>query len=371
MPENRFVLRVPLDASRVPEFRPDCAVLVLAWSKQCAPQQRLVRFSKDKKGVATFEFESAPLESLRVALGPETATAFELQRLQTISVSVPVSSWSGTNEVTLPAVQISAYYWWWWQHWQQSFKVTGRVVSSPGVPVIGAAVAAFDIDAWWWWTAQERVGDATTDEDGSFAIEFTRASGWWPWWWWATRDWQTNAELVGRITAFVGQYPKFGALGGPTAQPSMEGFQPLLASSSRAMPAKLSLVQPRQGIGTGAIDPAALEGLRERLVEILPRNFPLPVWPWSQWAPWEDCGANLIFKVTDTCGDETRVLVNESVSETRWDIPSTLDVTLTTREARFREKRLGWTLVDYLFSGNRGQVWSGSSGEGAVLERPA
>jgi hypothetical protein len=363
MADHRFVLRVPLDASQVSEFCPNCAVRVLVSSKQCAPQQRLVRFSKDKKGTAAFEFESAPQEALRVALGPETATAFELQRMQTIAVNVPASSWSGTSDVAMPAVQISAYYWWWWQHWQQSFKVTGRVVSSRGVPVIGAAVSAFDVDAWWWWTAQERVGEVTTDEDGSFAIEFRRASGWSPWWWWATRDWQANAELVGRITAFVGQYPKFGALVGPTAQPSMEVFQPLLASSSRPMPAKLSPVRPGQGSGS-AIDPAALEGLRERLAEILPRNFPLPVWPWAQWAPWEDCGANLIFKVTDTCGDETTVLLNESVSEARWDIPSTLDVTLTTREARFREKRLGWTLVDYLFSGNRPQA-------GAAVGRPA
>jgi hypothetical protein len=370
MPENRFVLRVPLDASRVPEFCPDCKVQVLAWSKQCAPQQRVVRFSKDKKGVATFEFESAPQESLRVALGPEMATAFELQRMQTISVSVPATSWSGTSEVTLPAVQISAYYWWWWQHWQQSFKVTGRVVSSRGVPVIGAAVSAFDIDAWWWWTAQERVGGATTDEDGSFAIEFKRSSGWWPWWWWATRDWQVNAELVGRITAFVGQYAKFWALGAPTPAPSLEVFHPLLASSARPLPRGMSLVQQIER-GTGAIDPASLENLRERLVEILPRDFALPVWPWFRWAPWEDCGANLTFKVMETCGDETTVLLHESVSEARWDIPSTLDVTLTTRAARFREKRLGWTLVDYLFSENRGQVWSGVGGEGMVLERPA
>jgi hypothetical protein len=75
--------------------------------------------------------------------------------------------------------------------------------------------------------------------------------------------------------------------------------------------------------------------------------------------------------VTDTCGDEATVLLNESVSEARWDIPSALDVTLTTHEARFREKRLGWTLVDYLFSGNRGQVWSGTGGEGAAVGRPA
>jgi hypothetical protein len=73
--------------------------------------------------------------------------------------------------------------------------------------------------------------------------------------------------------------------------------------------------------------------------------------------------------VTDTCGDETTVLLNESVSEARWDISSTLDVTLTTREAGFREKRFGWSLVDYLFSANRGRVWNGTGSEEAALGR--
>jgi hypothetical protein len=373
MPENRFVLRVPLDASRVPDFSPDGAVRVLAWSKQGGSQQRVVRFSPSGHATASFEFESAPEESLRVAVGPENATAFELQRLQTIAVTVPAAVWSGGSEVTVPAVQISTWYWWWWQHWRQSFRVTGRVVNARGVPMIGATVSAFDTDAWWWWTAQEKVGQAVTDADGSFAIAFTRSSGWWPWWWWATRDWQTNAELVGRITAFVGQYPKFGALPQPAAAPSLETFEPLLASSARPMPRRLALVPPRQGNGHGVIDPAALEGLRERLVEILPRSFPLPVWPWSAWAPWEDCGANVSFKVTELFGDETTVLLNETVSDTRWEIPSSLDVTLTTRETGLREKRPGWTLVDYLFPGNRAPVWSGSVSDeaGAALGRPA
>jgi hypothetical protein len=81
----------------------------------------------------------------------------------------------------------------------------------------------------------------------------------------------------------------------------------------------------------------------------------------------------LIFKVTDTCAGETTVLLNESVSEARWEIPSVLDVTLTARDARFREKRPGWTLVDYLFPGQRSQVSSGSVSDdaGAALRRTA
>jgi hypothetical protein len=339
---------------------------VLAWSKQGVTQQRLVRFGEERTGTAVFELEEQPQEPLRLAVGPESATPFELQRLQTLAVSVPASSWKGKSEALLKPIQISAYHWWWWQHWRQSFKVSGRVVSSGGVPVVGVTVSAFDIDAWWWWTAQERVGEATTDDDGGFALEFTRASGWWPWWWWATRTWQANAEMVGRITAFVGQYPQYGALAAPTAEPSLEVFESLLAASPRPM---LTLAQPGQGTGLGAIEPAALESLRERLVEILPRNFPLPVWPWVRWAPWEDCGANLIFKVTDRCGDETTTLLNETASETRWEIPARLDVTLTTREARFGEKRPGWTLVDHLFPAGHSAALNGraSEGTGAVL----
>jgi hypothetical protein len=361
---NKFVLRVPLDASRVPDFLPDRSVSVLAWYKQGVPQQRIAAFNPQGKGSASFEFQRPP-ESLRVALGPETATPADLQRLQTISVTVPSSTWQTGAEVSLPAIRISSYHWWWWQHWRQNFKLTGRVLSARGVPIIGATVSAFDIDAWWWWTAQEQVGRATTDADGCFAIDFTRGCGWWPWWWWVTREWQANPVLVDQITAFVRHYPRLAALGPATPAPSLDVFHSLLASSPRPMPSRFSasLFQSGQTIANSAIDPAALESLRERLIEILPKNFTLPIWPWAAWSPWEDCGANALFKVTETCADETTVLLNETISEARWDIPSSLDVTLTAREGRFRERALGWTLVDYLFPVNRSHMWGGNAGK--------
>jgi hypothetical protein len=361
---NKFVLRVPLDASRVPDFLPDRSVSVLAWYKQGVPQQRIAAFNPQGKGSASFEFQRPP-ESLRVALGPETATPADLQRLQTISVTVPSSTWQTGAEVSLPAIRMSSYHWWWWQHWRQNFKLTGRVLSARGVPIIGATVSAFDIDAWWWWTAQEQVGRATTDADGCFAIDFTRGCGWWPWWWWVTREWQANPVLVDQITAFVRHYPRLAALGPATPAPSLDVFHSLLASSPRPMPSRFSasLFQSGQTIANSAIDPAALESLRERLIEILPKNFTLPIWPWAAWSPWEDCGANVLFKVTETCADETTVLLNETISEARWDIPSSLDVTLTAREGRFRERALGWTLVDYLFPVNRSHMWGGNAGK--------
>lgn len=364
--ESKFLLRVPLDASRVQGFSRETPVKVLAWSGQGATHQQNVRFDALGKGVATFTFEERPQETLRVAVGPENATPFELRRLQTLSISVPAASWDATQEATVPPIQISAYYAWWWQHWKQNFRIVGQVISSHGVPITGAAVSAFDIDACWWWTAQEQVGEAVTDENGAFSLDFTRAGGWWPWWWWATREWKADPELVGRITAFVGQYSRFGSLMGPTAAPSLSVFESLLATSPRRVPQRLSLVE-----AGSTIDPGVLEALRERLVEILPRNFALPVWPWRAWAPWEDCGANLIFRVTHRCGDETAVLLNEGVSETRWEIPDLLDVTLTAREPRHLENPAGWTLVDYLFP--ESPVWNGSVHDerGAALAKTA
>lgn len=366
---SSFVLRIPVDASRVPEFTPDRLVKVLVWNQHGCIQHQVVTFSPERKGMAVFTFDRAP-ESLRVALGPETATVAELQHLQTVSTSVPASRWAGSTEVEIPSIRVSSYDWWWWQHWRQRFRVTGRLVNRQGRPVHGATVSAFDVDAWWWWTAQEQVGSAVTERDGSFLIEFTRCCGWWPWWWWATRDWQVDAGLVDRITGFVHQYPGLRLLAATAhGSPNLDIFEPLLASTMRRVPPSLAALSR---CGT-MIDPVGLEHVRERLVEILPRRFPLPVWPWSEWSPWEDCGANLIFRATEAWGERTAVLLQEAVTDARWDIPAALDVRLTAREETYSRVGRDWTLVDYLFphaaAERRGAAGVVSRLQGGAAER--
>lgn len=347
-PAERFVLRVPVDASRVPDFNPDRRIRAVARSGESL-QECLVDFNALGKGIASFQFDRLP-ERLCVTLGPETATAADLKRLQTISVMVPPSCWSEGKEVLLPVVKISAYYWWWWQHWRQTFSVTGRVLNTRGFPVPRATVHAFDVDAWWWWTAQEEVGCATTDADGCFEIPFTRCSGWWPWWWWSTRDWRVDPVLAKQITSFVRQYPRLAELKPAKEGPNLDVFRPLLALSSRrippAVPAKLSEA------GKQGFEPTALDELRERLIEILPRNFPLPVWPWSAWSPWEDSGANLLFKVAETRNSQTTILLEETLRNVRWEIPSSLQVSLSIREQRPHLAAKGWSLVDHFFPGD-------------------
>ena len=58
------------------------------------------------------------------------------------------------------------------------------------------------------------------------------------------------------------------------------------------------------GSGEHAVDPAALSGLRDKLLKRLPTAVELErlhLWPWWPWYPWWDCTPDVIFKVTQEC----------------------------------------------------------------------
>ena len=330
---KQYILEVPVDASQVSEFRPNHPVKVVAYTGQGQVHERVISLNAEGKGTASFEFSAAP-GAVKIALGPESVSAAELKNLQTISVDVPAGSWQKARQVKMPAVLISAYYWRWWLHWCRSFKVTGRLVCADGSPVVGATVTAYDVDAWWWWFSQELVGTAVTDASGSFEIDFTRCCGWWPWYWWDLRDWQVDPYLVEQIASIVKQNPKIGRLPSAIPEPSLDVFQPLLAAAAKTTRAGVlaNVARPAANLLDTAIDPNALNGLRERLSDLLPTEFPLPIWPWYPWYPWLECGANLIFKATQVCSGQTNTIVAETVADTRWDIASNLTVTLTAND---------------------------------------
>jgi hypothetical protein len=331
--DKEFLLEVPVDASQVSDFKPNHPIKVVAYPKQGEAQERVISLNADGQGTASFSFSQAP-GSINVALGPETASAADLKNLQTISVNVPASSWLTASAVKLPAVAISSYYWRWWLHWCRSFKVTGRLVCADGSPVVGATVSAYDVDAWWWWFSQQLVGTAVTDATGSFEIDFTRCCGWWPWYWWELRDWQVDPYLVEQISAVVKRNPKIGRLPAAIPAPSLDVFQTLLASSAKTTRAGVlaNVARPVANLVDTAVDPNALNGLREQLGAVLPKEFPLPIWPWYPWYPWLECGANLIFKATQVCSGQTNTIVAETVADTRWDISNNLSVTLTAND---------------------------------------
>ena len=330
---KEFLLEVPVDASQVSEFKPNHPIKVAAYTRQGEAHERVVNLDAEGKATASFSFNEAP-GSLTVALGPETASVADLKNMQTITVDVAASYWRRSAEVKLPAVPISTYYWRWWLRWCRQFKVTGRLLCADGSPVVGATVSAFDVDAWWWWFSQELVGTAVTDSTGSFEIDFTRCCGWWPWYWWDLREWLVDPYLVEQISAVVKQNPNLGSLPAAVPSPSLEVFQKLLISSAKTSRAGVlaNVVRPAGNLVDTAVDPNALNGIREQLGAILPKEFPLPIWPWYPWYPWLECGANIIFKATQVCGGQTHSIVAETVANTRWDIPNDLNVTLNAND---------------------------------------
>ena len=332
--ESSYTLNVKLDASGVKERERDRAVKVVAYRAggRAAAEAR-VAFNQGGEGRAALTFDEAPGQ-LRVVVGPENATTEQLRGLQTIAVDVPSRRWGGANELELSPIVVSPYYWWWWWRWCQTYKVTGRVVCADGSPVPGATVCAYDVDAWWWWWSKDQVGCAVTDINGAFEIDFTRCCGWWPWWWWENRAWLLEPELAQRIGALLRDDPRFRRLPTPSPRPSLAVFDQLLTESSAGLrPGPQTLAGPprRSAAARRGVDPSSLEALRKDLISALPASAEFErfcLWPWCPWQPWWDCDADIIFQVTQICGGQTVTIVNETIAQTRWDIPTTLNVTL-------------------------------------------
>ena len=334
--QGDYRLEIPLDASGIKDFKPDRPIKVVAYDSQGRVYEKTVKFEKNGTGAASFSFEGQP-GRLKVVLGPENATAEQLKGLQTIEVDVLPRHWQGKRDLKLGPVLISPYYWNWWWWWCRDYKITGKVLCANGRPVPGATVCAYDVDYWWWWWSLDKVGCATTDINGAFEIDFSRCCGWWPWWWWEYRVWQLNPHLIDPIYQVLRQDPRYTKLPIPDPHPDPGIFQQLLAvqggggrSAGGELTVRSALVNQ-----AAKFDPSVLGGLREQLVKVLPRPAQLgqlQLWPWWPWYPWSDCDADIVFQVTQNCQGSNRVVVDETMWDAHWDIPTNFNITLTANE---------------------------------------
>lgn len=338
-----YKLLVPLDASSVQDFKPDQAVKVVAFDAKGRAYEALAKLDAKGNGVATVAIDQ-PSGNLHVVVGPESATAEQLKNLQTIAVEVGRRQWGDKKELTISPVLISNYYWWWWIRWCRRFRITGVVRCANGDPVPGAKVCAYDVDWWWWWSSKQQVGCATTDVNGAFEIDFTWCCGWWPWWWWRQRQWFLEPLLAERITRLLRQESAHVKIPFPTPQPDPAIFQSLLGDTgapptpARSLAAS-SIIRRNAPTARAAqaaqIDPGTLDALRKKLVAKLPASDEfarLRLWPWWPWWPWWDCTPDIIFTATQDCQGQERVIVNETIWDARWDIPTDLNVTLAANE---------------------------------------
>ncbi len=346
-----FELEIPLDASKIEDFTPDRQVKVAVQDSQGTIQAQIVRFDVKGKGSAKFSFRKKPGQ-LSVAVGPPDAGDQELFGLQTLRVDVPSRLWKDPRLI-FPPILIPPYYWHWWWRWCRDFTVRGRVLCPDGRPVPGAKVCAYDVDAWWWWSSRQLVGCDTTDVTGAFEIKFRWCCGWWPWWWWRIRLWQLEPFLMERIIPVLEHEPQLGPIPLPDPAPDVRIFErllgehefaalnlsrrtairPTIAPVSGQFKAGTERAESRLAVQTSLqISPEVLADLRGPLVARLPRVPELEslhLWPWWPWQPWWDCTPDIIFRVTQDCAQPDPVIVDEGYGQARWNIPTTLDVTLT------------------------------------------
>jgi len=311
-----YTLKVPLDATRVEDPEGGREVKVLAKDRRGTLTTQTVKIEAGGKAVVTLRFREDP-GPLHVVVGPPDASDQELLALQTLSVRVPSRQWAQGETAELAPVLIHDYFWFWWRRWCRTFTVRGRVVCADGSPVPAATVCAYDVDRWFIWSSSQQVGCAVTDPNGAFEITFRWCCGWWPWWWWRSRIWQRDPYLVRKVGNLAREHPDLRLAPTVGEQPTLEIFRDLLREDG---------VDTRKVLGPGDVN--RLETVRGRLLAKLPaapQLEALRVWPWYPWYPWWDCGPDLIFKVTQDCEQPGTVIVDEPVSETRWNVPPLLE----------------------------------------------
>lgn len=299
-PRKKLPFAVPFDPPILPGGRLPCPVRLLVGPN-----------------IADIELLSLDTLSLEIDLAPRGQTQTAAKRAQeNAKISV------GTLTLN-PDIYIN------WLHLCRVYTIRGRVVCrhwqyDPATgrfhfcdaPVPGATVEAYDVDRFFIWYHRDLIKSATTDINGNFVIQFRWCCL--PWLPWLVRNWALDPDLYGRVQELLGRngIPLPPVPPGPDPDPHF--LQQLMAQASRSPGAARSAAP-------GVIDaPVSSEALLA-LLPASPELAALHVWPWWDWP---DCAPDVVFRVTQQCDGQLRVIHTETNAQTRWDIPTALNVTL-------------------------------------------
>jgi hypothetical protein len=344
--KDSLSLTVPIDASQAEGGGAPVKVALVDAEGRVA-QSQVVK-TDGKKGSATFRFDELP-RGARVVIGPADADDEALSKLETLSVGISPRLFAKSSSATLQAILIPAYYWIWWRRWCRTFVITGKVVCANGKPVPGAQVCALDVDWFWFWQSTQQIGCAVTDANGTFTIKFRWCCGWYPWWWWYLRTWKLDYKLASAVLANLPPELKVKPIRLPGPTPDLAFIESLIPATR--FPGKLGpVVSPREqqrrtdlaaASPAGALNVlesttnefiARAETLRPVLAELVPQFAKLSIWPWWPWHPWRDCNPDVIFQVTQPCGGELKVIVDQDFTDAQWNISESHNVTLVAND---------------------------------------
>jgi len=335
-------LVIPIDASQISDQDRKQQKVKVAIKTAAGITSQVVAVDQ---GRAEVKLDVDPKQNVSIAVGPENASDEDMFHLQTLTSSVSPSQWGDKKALTLEPLKLTLQWWRLWLIWCREFVISGRLLCADGSPVPGAEVRAYDVDFFWWWSSAIEVGGpAITDPSGHFTIKFRWCCGWYPWWWWVLRHWRLEPLLVEKIYPVLKLNPNL-RFREPSPVPTLDMIsltQPAPAPNRPTVTAGpvLASLQPAAKLSpalavSSKLVPTALPALREKLTATLP---PVPelerlrIWPWWPWTPWLDCTPDIIFRVTQNCGGQVKTIVNENIFQTRWDIPTHLNVTLVAND---------------------------------------
>jgi hypothetical protein len=231
--------------------------------------------------------------------------------------------------ITAPVMAIDpAIYSRWLLHCRR-YRVSGRVVCRHwrwdgryfrfcDDPVPNARVEISDVDCFWWFCKRDPITTVTTNPDGTFEASF-----WWccpPDFPWFPGDWTIDPGLLERIRDLLREVRPRLPIPIPDPPPDPIELQPYLQRLGTAL--QMAEMPRAMRLAPNAIQLDEIE-----LVKRLPAPDleALHVWPW--W-PRRDCEPDIVFRVTQECLGQTEVIYSEANSQTRWNAPTDLQVTL-------------------------------------------
>ncbi len=299
----------------------DCRILASTVVHLKAGQTRtkfMLRFSADGK---------TP-RGVRLLAGPDVAD--EALRSTTVQqIRIPARAFKEGN-VKGAVLEVSDRLYHHWLRHCRTVTLRGRVICRRRVwdrieqqyvvcdaPVQGARVTALDVDRFWWWVRRDEVGSDYTDLNGNFEISFT----WCCWWWrpWLIRQWRLDPDIAERIRKLTEQMVVPVPIPRPDPVPDFTIFEQMVAEADAASASPALLMAARPPGQAGFI---ALGEELKRLLPQAPDLEKMRIWPWY---PLLDCNPDILFSVTQDCGDGETVIYSEDTGATRWNVGDGLD----------------------------------------------